>query len=108
HKKIKMGAVASKYADMIYLTTDNPRSEDPEQINAQIAAGFSPKQQYEMILDRGKAIETAIAQAKPGDTILIAGKGHETTQTIGSAEIEFSDFESVQIALDKLSKDHVE
>ncbi|RHW39759.1 UDP-N-acetylmuramoyl-L-alanyl-D-glutamate--2,6-diaminopimelate ligase [Lysinibacillus yapensis] len=104
HKRLKMGAVASKYADMIYLTSDNPRSEDPEQINAQIAAGFSPKQHYEMILDRAKAIETAIQNAQEGDTILIAGKGHETTQTIGSAEIKFSDSESVKIALDKCTK----
>lgn len=90
------------------MTTDNPRSEDPELINAQIAAGFSPKQKYEMILDRGKAIETAIRQAKPGDTILIAGKGHETTQTIGSTEIEFSDFESVRLTLQNLLNDHVD
>lgn len=108
HKRIKMGAVASKYADMIYLTTDNPRSEDPELINSQIAAGFSPKQKYEMILDRGTAIETAICKAKAGDTILIAGKGHETTQTIGSTEISFSDFESVKLTLQKLLKDHID
>ena len=105
HKRIKMGAVASKYADYIYLTTDNPRSEDPEQINAQIAAGFSAMQKYEMILDRAKAIEVAIHNAQEGDTILIAGKGHEKTQTIGSQEIEFSDMESVQFVLDKILKD---
>ena len=108
HKRIKMGAVASKYADYIYLTTDNPRSEDPEQINAQIAAGFSAKQNYEMIIDRAKAIEVAILNAKEGDTILIAGKGHETTQTIGSQEIEFSDMECVRLVLDKYLKDRVE
>lgn len=104
HKRIKMGAVASKYANFIYLTTDNPRSEDPELINSQIAAGFSPKQQYEMILDRAKAIETAILNAKEGDTILIAGKGHETTQTIGAQEIQFSDYECVKEVLEKRLK----
>lgn len=105
HKRIKMGAVASKYADMIYLTSDNPRSEDPELINSQIAAGFPTKQRYEMILDRAQAIETAIRSAKEGDTILIAGKGHETTQTIGTLQIDFSDYECVKSVLEKYLKD---
>lgn len=108
HKRIKMGAVASKFADLIYLTTDNPRSEDPEVINAQIAAGFTAKQQYEMILDRAEAIESAIRSAKEGDTILIAGKGHEKTQTIGSKQFEFSDYECVKKVLEKCMKDRVE
>lgn len=108
HKRIKMGAVASKYADYIYLTTDNPRSEDPEKINAQIAAGFLANQRYEMILDRGEAIEAAIRKAKDGDTILIAGKGHETTQTIGKNQYDFSDFECVKSILQKLTSDKVE
>ncbi|QBK25528.1 UDP-N-acetylmuramoyl-L-alanyl-D-glutamate--2,6-diaminopimelate ligase [Ureibacillus thermophilus] len=99
HKRIKMGAVASKYADMIYLTTDNPRSEDPTLINSQIAAGFPSTQKYEMILDRAEAIEKAILSAKEGDTILIAGKGHETTQTFKDKEIYFSDYECVQAVL---------
>lgn len=101
HKRIKMGAVASKYADMIYLTTDNPRSEDPTFINSQIAAGFTSTQKYEMILDRAEAIEKAILSAKEGDTILIAGKGHETTQTFKDKEIYFSDYECVQEVLTK-------
>ncbi|RUL55930.1 UDP-N-acetylmuramoyl-L-alanyl-D-glutamate--2,6-diaminopimelate ligase [Lysinibacillus antri] len=108
HKRIKMGAVASKFADNIYLTMDNPRSEDPEVINTQIAAGFIPNQQYEMILDRAQAIETAIRSAKEGDTILIAGKGHEKTQTIGSKQFEFSDFDCVKEVLEKYTKDRVE
>ncbi|MGE7664109.1 UDP-N-acetylmuramoyl-L-alanyl-D-glutamate--2,6-diaminopimelate ligase [Ureibacillus composti] len=108
HKRIKMGAVASKYADYIYLTMDNPRSEDPEVINAQIAAGFLANQKYEMVLDRGEAIETAIRNAKEGDTILIAGKGHETTQIIGSKQIRFSDFECVKSVLEKSLSDQKE
>jgi len=100
HKRIKMGAVASKYADMIYLTTDNPRSEDPEVINSQIAAGFLSTQKYESILNRGDAITKAILSAKKGDTILIAGKGHENTQTIGKTQIHFSDIECVQSVLE--------
>lgn len=103
HKRIKMGAVASKYADMIYLTTDNPRSEDPEVINSQIAAGFLSTQRYEMILNRGSAIEKAILSAKKGDTILIAGKGHESTQTIGNTQIHFSDIECVHSVLSSIS-----
>nr|WP_106784009.1 UDP-N-acetylmuramoyl-L-alanyl-D-glutamate--2,6-diaminopimelate ligase [Lysinibacillus timonensis] len=103
HKRIKMGAVASKYADMIYLTTDNPRSEDPEVINSQIAAGFLSTQKYEMVLNRGDAIKKAILTAKEGDTILIAGKGHESTQTIGDTQIHFSDFDCVQSVLSSKS-----
>lgn len=108
HKRIKMGAVASKYADFIYLTTDNPRSEDPEKINTQIAAGFLSNQRYETILDRGEAIEAAIRRAKEGDTILIAGKGHETTQIIGKNQYDFSDFECVKNVLQKFTSDKVE
>jgi len=100
HKRIKMGAVASKYADLIYLTTDNPRNEDPEVINSQIAAGFLSNQKYETILNRGEAISKAILSAKKGDTILIAGKGHENTQTIGKTQIHFSDIECVQSVLE--------
>lgn len=102
HKRIKMGAVATKYADMIYLTTDNPRSEDPVFINSQIAAGFTSTQKYEMILDRREAIEKAILSAKEGDTILIAGKGHETDQIFKDKIIYFSDHECVQSILEKL------
>ena len=108
HKRIKMGAVATKYADMIYLTTDNPRSEDPAYINSQIAAGFISTQKYEMILDRAEAIEKAILSAKEGDTIVIAGKGHETTQTFKDKEIYFSDYECVQSVLAKSLKNKVD
>lgn len=108
HKRIKMGAVATKYADMIYLTTDNPRSEDPAYINSQIAAGFISTQKYEMILDRAEAIEKAIVSAKEGDTIVIAGKGHETTQTFKDKEIYFSDYECVQSVLTKSLKNKVD
>lgn len=104
HKRIKMGTVASKYADYIYLTTDNSRSEDPKKINAQIIAGFISTQKYEMILDRAKAIETAIQKAKKGDVILIAGKGHETTQTIGKEQFYFSDYDCVKSVLNKCMK----
>lgn len=108
HKRIKMGAVASKYADMIYLTTDNPRSEDPTFINSQIAAGFISTQKYEIILDRAEAIEEAILSAKEGDTILIAGKGHETEQIFKDKVIYFSDYECVQSVLTKSLKNKVD
>ena len=69
------GAVASKYADVIYLTTDNPRDEDPIVINESIIAGFTEQQYYEIYLDRKLAIHQALAKAEKGDIVLVAGKG---------------------------------
>lgn len=101
-KRMKMGAVASKFCDRIYLTTDNARTEDPVKINMQIASGFISTQEYDMILDRYEAIEAAIRNANAGDTILIAGKGHETTQTIGEEQFYFSDYDCVQSILNTM------
>ncbi|MEO4053645.1 UDP-N-acetylmuramoyl-L-alanyl-D-glutamate--2,6-diaminopimelate ligase [Solibacillus sp. CAU 1738] len=98
-KRRKMGTIASTYAHKVYLTTDNARSENPTKINAQIKAGFYSGQLYEEIEDRALAIETAIRQADKGDTILIAGKGHERTQTIGSTITPFSDIDCVKNVL---------
>lgn len=101
-KRREMGTVASKYANHIILTTDNCRSEDPEVINRQIAAGFFATQSYEMILAREEAIEKALHLAKEGDVIVIAGKGHERTQTIGNITTPFSDIECVTSLLARL------
>lgn len=101
-KRGKMGAVASKFADYIYLTTDNARTEDPTMINQQIAEGFNSNQNFDMILDRKEAIETAIRNAKQGDTIVIAGKGHETTQIIGNQQYYFSDYDCVKAILNTM------
>ena len=79
-KRPLMGKVAEKYADSIILTSDNPRSEDPRNIIRDIEKGLSRRKKYYIYPDRREAIEQALALVKPGDLILIAGKGHETYQ----------------------------
>ncbi|MDH4229889.1 MAG: UDP-N-acetylmuramoyl-L-alanyl-D-glutamate--2,6-diaminopimelate ligase [Nitrospirota bacterium] len=97
-KRGPMGAAAARGADRIYITMDNPRSEDPAAICAAIEAGAraaasTPGAEIAVILDRETAIRTALAEARPGDLVLIAGKGHETTQTIGKTVTPFDDRE---------------
>jgi UDP-N-acetylmuramoyl-L-alanyl-D-glutamate--2,6-diaminopimelate ligase len=72
-----MGAVASHFADIVYVTSDNSRSEDPDAIIADIVSGIDREKPYRVIRDRAVAIEMAVRQAQPGDIILLAGKGHE-------------------------------
>ena len=88
-KRPLMGGVAAKYADHVVITNDNPRAEVPSDIANQIAAGASVKPQ--ILLDRKQAIGLAVQQAKPEDWVLVAGKGHETTQQIGNDFLPFSD-----------------
>lgn len=95
-KRPKMGMIASIYADVIMLTMDNARDEDPTTINEQIQQGFSSTQVFHEILDRKQAIFAALAEAKIGDTVVILGKGHEKTQQIGKIQSEFSDHLCVQ------------
>jgi UDP-N-acetylmuramoyl-L-alanyl-D-glutamate--2,6-diaminopimelate ligase len=90
-KRIKMGAVASKWADFTVVTSDNPRKEDPQLICDQICEGFDGKGKYVVEIDRKDAIEKAIGYAKEGDTVLIAGKGHEPYQVFSHKTIEFDD-----------------
>ena len=90
-----MGMIASTYADYIILTTDNARSESPQQINEQIIQGFSSAQLYEIKLDRKQAIEKALTLAKKDDTVVILGKGHEKTQQVGRKVDYFSDQQCV-------------
>ena len=94
-KRPKMGLMASKFSDFIVLTTDNARGENPKVINKQIQEGFLPNQLFEVEYDRKKAIEKALKLAETGDTVVIVGKGHERTQTIGKQITPFSDIESV-------------
>ena len=89
-KRPVMGAIAARLADRAWVTNDNPRSEDPAAIAAEIVAG-APAAGLEVLLDRRAAIAAAIADAKPGDIVLIAGKGHETTQTVGEQVLPFDD-----------------
>lgn len=90
-----MGKVAAKYSDYTFITSDNPRTEDPEFILTEIEAGLKEDRietdRYELIVDRRTAIQKAVEMAQPGDVLLIAGKGHETYQVIGKETIDFDD-----------------
>jgi UDP-N-acetylmuramoyl-L-alanyl-D-glutamate--2,6-diaminopimelate ligase len=88
-----MGAVATKFADVVYITSDNPRHENAQTIADEIKSGTSEIGKVIVDLDRRSAIAASFANAKSGDIVVIAGKGHESTQTIGATEISFSDAE---------------
>jgi UDP-N-acetylmuramoyl-L-alanyl-D-glutamate--2,6-diaminopimelate ligase len=92
-KRPLMGAAAAEHADLVFLTSDNPRHEDPQTIVAAAAAGVDPQRhdRLHVDLDRDAAIGAAIAAAAAGDVVVIAGKGHETTQTIGDRVEPFDD-----------------
>jgi UDP-N-acetylmuramoyl-L-alanyl-D-glutamate--2,6-diaminopimelate ligase len=98
-KRPLMGAAAERFADRVVLTSDNPRGESPQAILEQIAAGFEQPQRARCIVDRGCAIDAAIAAAAADDLVLVAGKGHEDYQQIGERRLAFSDRERVQQAL---------
>jgi UDP-N-acetylmuramoyl-L-alanyl-D-glutamate--2,6-diaminopimelate ligase len=86
-----MGKIAEKYANIIILTSDNPRSEEPESIIKDIKKGMENKKTTIEIVDREEAIKEAIKIAKENDVVLIAGKGHETYQIIGDKIYHFDD-----------------
>ncbi len=92
-KRSEMGRIVDQFADLIFLTSDNPRSEDPEAIMDMVQKGVNrpagPK--FDRHWDRRSSIERALTEAKPGDIVLIAGKGHETTQEINGIHHPFSD-----------------
>jgi UDP-N-acetylmuramoyl-L-alanyl-D-glutamate--2,6-diaminopimelate ligase len=94
-KRPLMGKVASQHADLIFLTEDNPRSEDPRVIIQQILHGIEDKNKVQIIIDRKKGIKKALEIAQAGDTLVLAGKGHEDYQIIGDKKIHFSDKETV-------------
>lgn len=97
-KRAKMGQVAVEMADRIWVTTDNPRQEDPQMIIDDVLAGVG-EAPVEVVMDRRDAIHAAIREARSGDTVLIAGKGHETYQEIGGICIPFNDVEVAKAAL---------
>ena len=100
-KRPRMARTAEKWADAIYVTSDNPRTEDPEAILAEITAGFSGDSGKPVYVngDRRTAIEQIIGDAGPGDVVLLAGKGHENYQIIGTEKRHFDDAEEAERAL---------
>jgi len=104
-KRPKMGAIAAQLSDQVIFTSDNPRSEKPEDILLAIENGVEPLhfKKTLTIVDREQAIKTAVKMAKPKDIILIAGKGHENYQEINGVKTPFNDFEIVNNYLKLLS-----
>ncbi|MGK7888546.1 MAG: UDP-N-acetylmuramoyl-L-alanyl-D-glutamate--2,6-diaminopimelate ligase [Leptolyngbyaceae cyanobacterium] len=98
-KRPQMGEIAARLSDWAIVTSDNPRTENPEQILADIVAGIPDTVQPLVEGDRATAIRTAILEAEPGDTVLIAGKGHEDYQILGTEKIHFDDREQARTAL---------
>ena len=94
-KRPLMGKIAARGSDWLILTSDNPRTEDPQQILDQMQEGIPQEWQYKTlsIPDREQAIKAAVMYARPGDVILVAGKGHEDYQIIGTEKLPFSDRE---------------
>ncbi len=96
-KRAEMGRVAGALANELFITSDNPRGEDPREIAEQVLAGASGQAVLE--LDRNRAIRAALHAAQPGDIVLVAGKGHETFQMSGGRVLPFSDASAVREAL---------
>ncbi|MNJ44275.1 UDP-N-acetylmuramoyl-L-alanyl-D-glutamate--2,6-diaminopimelate ligase [compost metagenome] len=107
-KRPLMGKISARYAQHVIVTSDNPRTENPEAILKDIEAGLVEdevaKERYELIVDRREAIQKAIEMASSEDVVLIAGKGHETYQLIGTAVLDFDDRIVAKEAIRGLSK----
>lgn len=102
-KRPLMGKVASRYSDYCFVTSDNPRSEDPDQIIAHIERGMSGSV-YERVPNREEAIQAAILEARGGDIVLIAGKGHEDYQEFADGRIQFDDRKIARSAMETRRK----
>jgi UDP-N-acetylmuramoyl-L-alanyl-D-glutamate--2,6-diaminopimelate ligase len=89
-KRAMMGLIAERFSDHCIVTSDNPRSEDPQRIIAEILGGMTANN-HEVIIERAAAIEHAIGLARQRDTVLLAGKGHEDYQEINGVKYPFSD-----------------
>jgi UDP-N-acetylmuramoyl-L-alanyl-D-glutamate--2,6-diaminopimelate ligase len=108
-KRPQMAVAAARFADRLILTSDNPRSESPEQILDDVEAGvLRPPagadlraREYARLVDRAEAIERAVRLARPDETILVAGKGHETYQDFGDTVVPFDDREHARRAMDR-------
>ena len=105
-KRIPMGQIAGEYSDLVVITSDNPRNEDPLRIISEIEIGVKEKiLAYEVISDRREAIFRAIAAAKSDDVVIIAGKGHENYQIVGGNKYHFDDREVAIEALQRLNEE---
>ena len=107
-KRPKMGRAAVECSDVVVLTSDNPRTEDPMAILQEVEVGIREALQrrsqvdFHLIADRREAIATAVRLARPGDIVLIAGKGHEDYQIIGTKKFHFDDREIAREAIRQL------
>ena len=100
-----MGMVAARLSDIVVITSDNPRTEDPARIIEEVSRGAEPERRQShaellTIVDRREAILDAVRRAKPGDVVLIAGKGHETYQEVGGRRLPFDDAAVARDALE--------
>jgi UDP-N-acetylmuramoyl-L-alanyl-D-glutamate--2,6-diaminopimelate ligase len=105
-KRPIMGDIATAMSDYVFVTSDNPRTEDPEKIALDIEVGIrrQHRSNYQVLLNREEAIAAAVAMANKGDIVLLAGKGHETYQIIGNEKIHFNDSEIAVKYIRQLSK----
>ena len=100
-----MGEVAGLHSDLVIITSDNPRTEEPLKIIQEIEKGIKKTDcPYLINSDRREAIFQAISKAKPKDVVVIAGKGHETYQIIGNDKYHFDDREAAHEALERLKE----
>ncbi|WP_315942413.1 glutamate ligase domain-containing protein, partial [Salmonella enterica] len=90
-KRPLMGAIAEEFADIVVVTDDNPRTEEPRAIINDILAGMLDAGQVRVMEGRAEAVTNAIMQAKDNDVVLIAGKGHEDYQIVGTQRLDYSD-----------------
>ena len=98
-KRPQMAAIAARLADRVVVTSDNPRTEDPQRILEDVVAGIPAGMELLVNGDRASAIAEAIAGATPDDLVLIAGKGHEDYQILGTEKVHFDDREEAERAL---------
>ncbi|MGA2090359.1 MAG: UDP-N-acetylmuramoyl-L-alanyl-D-glutamate--2,6-diaminopimelate ligase [Endomicrobiales bacterium] len=107
-KRPIMGETASELSDYVFVTSDNPRAEDPEKIALDVEVGIRRchRSNYQVILDREQAIAAAITMAQKDDVVLIAGKGHETYQIVGDQKLHFNDSEVARTYLERLHGKH--
>jgi UDP-N-acetylmuramoyl-L-alanyl-D-glutamate--2,6-diaminopimelate ligase len=99
-KRPIMGRIAASKADVVIVTDDNPRSEAPAAIRAEILAGAPGARE---IGDRAEAIHAAVRELRPGDVLVVAGKGHETGQIVGDRTLPFSDHDVLRAAIAEVS-----